>query len=439
MVSLETMRQDARAAFDAAIAAVQPHNLVPAQVETRDGRLHAGGETLPTVPGRRVVFSIGKAAPGLASAWLEAASGWAHEIHVLTPHGVPVPSQVEEVATIYTGAHPYPDEAGESSTRRLLEVADGLGRDDCLVVLLSGGGSALMAAAEDGLSLDDVHQTTSALLTGGADITEVNTVRRQLLVAAGGGLARRAHPASVQTLVLSDVLGDPLPDIASGPTVRSPSTADHALRVIDCFSLRERVPKTVISFLEDAADDPVDDGTWIGNASTRVIGNNRTAVEAAAASLAETGWKVVVEAENLVGEASERGVELAAKALQMESCSPCAAVYGGETTVTVRGSGRGGRNQELALAAALEMMSTGNTVLLSGGTDGIDGLSDNAGAVVDTTTAARLEESGIDPRAALSDNDSGTALETIGDAIRTGPTGTNVCDVTLVLTAPSNS
>lgn len=439
MVSIESMRHDARAAFDAGVAAVQPHNLIPAQVETSGDVVRVGGEALPVVNGRRVVFSIGKAAPGLASAWLEAAPGWSREIHVLTPHDVPVPSSVQEMATIYRGAHPYPDEAGESSTRRLLEIAEGLGREDCLVVLLSGGGSALLAAPEEGLDLDDIRATTKALLKSGAAITEINTVRRQLLKAAGGGLARTAHPAVVRTLVLSDVLGDPLPDIASGPTVPSSSTADDAFGIIDRCSLRDRVPEAVVSFLQEATHAPLDDGAWAGTTSTRVIGNNRTAVEAAASALSARGWNAMVEPEFLEGEASDRGDEIAARAILVESPLPSAVVYGGETTVTVRGNGRGGRNQELALTAALKINQKENCVLLAGGTDGIDGLSDNAGAVVDTTTVARLEDSGIDPRAALADNDCSRALETIGDAIRTGPTGTNVCDVTLVLTAPSNS
>jgi len=235
MVSIEQMRKDALGAFDAAVAAVRPENLVPNQIRYSAGKVLIGDEALPAASGRHVVMSIGKAAPGLAAAWLETTPDWASEIFILTPHGVPVPATVEASATILRGAHPYPDTHGESSTRHLLEVAGGLGLEDLLVVLLSGGGSALMAAAEDGLELE------------------------------------------------------------------------------------------------------------------------------------------------------------AAEAV----------------------------------------------VLLAGGTDGVDGLSENAGAVVDPTTIARLRAAGIDPQKTLTENDSGTALETVGDAIRTGPTGTNVCDVTMVLAAPS--
>jgi len=436
VVSIEKMRSDALAAFEAAVDAVRPENLVPAQISRSNNILLIGGKPLPGASGRHVVMSIGKAAPGLAAAWQKAMPGWADEILVLTPHGVPVPPEVKTIAVILRGAHPYPDADGEASTRRLLGIAEGLGDDDLLVVLLSGGGSALMAAPEEGLALDDVHATTKALLKAGAPITEVNTVRRQLLAAAGGGLARAAHPAPVRTLILSDVLGDPLPDIASGPTVASPTTAADALAVLDRFGFLGAIPGPVVSFLENAKIRPTEAQSWMGTTSTSILANNRTAVEAAAAELHARGYEVKIADHDLVGEAAERGRELvrtARTARAVESIGASVVVFGGETTVTVRGSGRGGRNQELALAAAIELEGADNTVILAAGTDGVDGLSENAGAVVDPTTIDRLQKIGIDARKALDYNDSGTALAATGDAIHTGPTGTNVCDLTIVL------
>jgi len=438
MVSIERMRADALAAFEAAVDAVRPENLVPAQISRSGEKVLVGGDPLPEAPGRHVVISIGKAAPGLTAAWLTTVPGWADEILVLTPHGVSIPAEVEARATILRGAHPYPDADGEASTRRLLEIAKGLGEEDILVVLLSGGGSALMAAAEEGLELDDVHATTKALLKAGAAINDVNTVRRQLLAAAGGGLARAAHPAPVHTLILSDVLGDPLADIASGPTVPSSTDANDALAVLDRFGIRAAVPGAVTAHLMTDAGRKIDDSAWAAITSNNIIGNNNTAVDAAAAELAARSYAVDVAADHLEGEASVRGRELGAQAGRANPDRPSALILGGETTVTVNGSGRGGRNQELALAAAIELDGASPVVILAAGTDGIDGLSDNAGAVVDPTTTGRLREAGIDPPVALADNNSGTALETIGDSIRTGPTGTNVCDVTLVLTAPTN-
>jgi hydroxypyruvate reductase len=433
------MRNDARAAFDAGVAAVQPENLIPARVEhSRDGIL-ISGTPIPRPGGRRVVFAIGKAAPGMAAAWMRSAPDWATEIYVLTPHQVPVPREIADAVTVLRGAHPYPDADGEASTRSLLEVAGGLGDGDYLLVLVSGGGSALMAAAEEGLTLGDVRATTKALLEAGATINEVNTVRRQLLAAAGGGLARTAYPAPVRTLILSDVLGDPLADIASGPTVRPTSSATDALAVFDRYELREVVPSAVTDFLKRQASAPADDHAWADSTITEVIGNNRTAVEAAAAELSSRGYRVAVKTDDLVGEARDRGRELAARALDEDFDQPTAVVFGGETTVTVSGTGRGGRNQELALAAAEEIAGTESVVILAGGTDGIDGLSDNAGALVDHTTVERLLEHGTDVEAVFANNDSASALGAVNDVIQTGPTGTNVCDVTIVLTAPAHS
>ena len=419
MVSIERMRADALAAFEAAVDAVRPENLVPAQISRSGGKVLIGGEPLPESSGRHVVMSIGKAAPGLTAAWLTTVPGWANEILVLTPHGVPVPAVVKARATILRGAHPYPDRDGEASTRHLLEIAEGLGEDDVLVVLLSGGGSALMAAAETGLELDDVHATTKALMEAGAAINDVNTVRRQLLAAAGGGLGRAAHPAPVPAPMFSDVLGDPLADIASGPTVPSSTTAGDALAVLDRFGIRETVPGPVAAHLMVDAVRKIDNSALAAITSTNVIGNNRTAVDAASAELIARGYDVEVAADHLEGEASKQGRELGAQASRVKPDKPSALVLGGETTVTVNGSGRGGRNQELALAAAIELAGKSPVVILAAGTDGIDGFSDNAGAVIDPTTTGRLREAGIDPPAALTNNDSGSALETIGDNIRT--------------------
>jgi hydroxypyruvate reductase len=436
MVSLADMRRDARAAFDAAVAAVQPQRLVPPLVRLSGEDVLIDGEPLPRSAGRRVVMAIGKAAPGLAAAWLEAAPDWASDLFVLAPHDVPVPEEVGNAATVLFGAHPSPDSDGEQSTRTLLDVADSLQADDVLVVLLSGGGSALLAAPKTGLTLADIRTTTEVLLRAGAPISEVNTVRRQLLAAAGGGLGRAASPATLRTLIVSDVLGDPLADIASGPTVISPTTAAHALEVLDRYALRGTIPTAVVALLVAACGDPPDDEVWAAPCTNRVIANNRTAVGAAAAELSSRAYHVEVATDPLVGEAADRGREIAAAARTIESITPTAVVMGGETTVTVRGTGSGGRNQELALAAAIGIEDAGKIVVLAAGTDGIDGQSRNAGAIVDPTTVPRLRRLGLDPTAALDNNDSGTALEAVGDAIRTGPTGTNVCDVTLVLTAP---
>jgi hydroxypyruvate reductase len=431
---LQELRADATAAFEAAVSAVQPANLVPNAVHVADDEVRIWDRPIPRVTGRRMVAAIGKAAPGLADAWLGLLPGWADEVFVLTTHGQSVTQRVTDNATVLHGGHPYPDADGEHAAGRLLEMVGTLDGDDLLIVLLSGGGSALLAAPEEGLTLDDVRATTKALLSAGATINQVNAVRRQLLAATGGGLGRTAFPAQVVTLVLSDVLGDPLPDIASGPTVASPTTPADALGVLGGHGIVADVPPAVVDFLRSRVETPTDDG-WTDRSRIQVLANNRSAVAAAAELLSSRDYHALVHPGYLEGEAADRGAALAMFASAFWAPRPVAFVAGGETTVTVRGHGVGGRNHELALAAALAAGDATGWVALSAGTDGVDGMADAAGAVVDPTTVGRLAASGIDARAALADNDSGTALATIGDAIRTGPTGTNVCDVTMVLTA----
>ncbi len=429
---IELLRTDAQAAFRAAVEAVRPENLMPEAVRLEGGRVLVRNQPMPEAPGRRLVAALGKAAPGLAAAWLAATPGWTRELFVLTPHGVPVPPMVAHSATIRHGAHPFPDAEGEAAARELLELTEDLGSDDLLVVLLSGGTSALLAAAEPPLSLAEVAATTRALLRAGAPIGALNTVRRQLLRAGGGGLAHAAAPAPVVTLVLSDVLGDPLPDIASGPTVPSPTGADDALAVLELFGVPGSVPTPVLELLRRQTAS-VADARQVPGSRTLILGNNRSAVTAACRDLERRGYTTTAPLTPLTGEASMRGRQLGALAKALRPEEPYALVLGGETTVTVRGEGRGGRNQELALAAALELSGGPPRVVLAAGTDGIDGLSEAAGAVVDPGTLDRLTAAGVDPLVALAENDSGTALSASGDAIMTGPTGTNVCDLTLLV------
>ncbi len=424
------------AAFEAAVDAVRPGRLLPRAVRMVAGRPVVRGRPLPEVRGRRVLVAAGKAAPGLAAAWLRVAPGWAETVFVLVPHGVPLPGALETAATVRWGAHPVPDRAGEAACRELLDLADGLGPDDLLVLLLSGGASALLAAPEPPLTLDEVVDTTRALLRAGAPIGALNTVRREILRAGGGGLSRMAFPAPVVTLVLSDVPGDPLHDIASGPTFPSPTTPANALSVLERYGVADEVPKAVPTLLRRLAErGPGGEEPWIFRGRTEVIGNNRTATTAAVKALRQRGWTVHRPARFLTGEASVRGRQLGALAGALEPSRPFALVLGGETTVTVRGDGRGGRNEELALGAAMELEERDGRVLLAGGTDGVDGASDAAGAVVDGGSVARMIAAGIDPAGALRRNDSATALAASGDAVVTGPTGTNVCDVTLLLVA----
>ncbi len=425
----ERLRADAVAGWRAALAALAPTTLINRAVGWEDGRVTITGEPLPACSGYRLVVALGKAAPGLAAAWQARAPDWADEVLVLAPHGAPAPPGV--TLPVMHGGHPEPDDAGAAATRRLMARLSALSNDDLVVVLLSGGASALLAAPVPGVSLADLRSVTRRLLAAGAPIGELNTVRRALLAAAGGGLARAAAPAAVVTLVLSDVLTGELADVASGPTIASPTGPADALATLRRHGLHRELPA-----LARALDRPPDPAPPPGRVV--LLAGNRDLREAAATHLDAAGYRIVAPSSPLTGEAAGRGRQLAALATALKTDHPTALVLGGETTVTVTGRGRGGRCQELALAAAVGLPSRG-AVLLAGTSDGVDGASLNAGAVVDGGTTGRLRAAGIDPAAVLAANDSATALEAAGDALRTGPTGTNVADLVLLLTAPTGA
>ncbi len=346
---------------------------------------------------------------------------------------------------VRTARHPVPDARGLEAAREVERLAKGLGRDDLLLVLLSGGASALLPAPSEGLTLDDKQRTTQLLLRAGATIHELNAVRKHLSRLKGGGLAAAAAPARVITLVLSDVVGDDLSTIASGPTVPDPTTFADALGVIEQRGLLSKVPRRVRAHLEAGAagERPETPGTkerLFRRVATRIVGSNRLSVEAAAREARRQGLRPLVLTTRLEGEAREVARLLAAVLREcVESGRPAAPpvclLAGGETTVTVRGDGEGGRNQELAVAAAGALVDfPAPAVVASFGTDGIDGASDAAGGVVDDQTTARAAALGLAPGAVfLAANDTRNFLGPLGDLILTGPTGTNVCDVVLGL------
>ena len=434
---IRELREAALGAFRAALDAVDPGRLLGAAVgRTGDGRITVAGLEVPRARGRVVVAAVGKAAGPLAAGWLRHVPVPPETLFVLAPHGAPVPGEAGRSAIVRRGSHPEPDAAGEAATLELLELAAGLGPGDLLVVLLSGGASALLAAPEPPATLEDVRAVTRALLRAGAPIGALNAVRRWLLRAAGGGLARTAAPARVLGLVLSDVPGDPLPDIGSGPTVPSPTPPSAALAVLERYGVLGEVPERAVRVLRRLeAERAAAADREAAVARTALLGGNRTAVAAAADWLRGAGYGVWTPQRPLTGEASVRGRQLGALAGAFAPREPFAAVFGGETTVTVRGNGSGGRNHELALAAAIELADGPPRVVLAAGTDGVDGTSGAAGALADPGTAARLRAAGIDPREALLRNDSGPAMAAAGDAVVTGPTGTNVADLTLLLAA----
>jgi glycerate 2-kinase len=409
-----------------------------------DGRrLTAAGEAFLLPRGRLLVVAAGKAAPAMAAA-AEAVLG-SRLTGGLAVSNAAGPA-LGRIRLLLSG-HPLPDARGAAAAAAVEDLVRGLTPDDLVLVLLSGGASALLPAPVDGITLSDKSAVTSQLMRAGAGITELNTVRKHLSRLKGGGLARAAAPARVIALVLSDVAGDDLSTIASGPTVPDPSTFEDALRVIAARGVREAIPPAALRHLEagargEAAETPKPGDRIFRRVRTRVVGSNRLSVEAAAREARRQGLRPLVLTTRLEGEAREVARALVAVLREcVESAQPAAPpvclLAGGETTVTVRGEGRGGRNQEMAVAAVRPLSAFPvEAVVAALATDGIDGASEAAGGVADRTSLSRSARLGLaPPEAFLAASDSNSFLAPLGDLIVTGPTGTNVVDIAVLLAA----
>lgn len=435
------LRRHAVQILGAAVSAADPAAAVLRTVLWDGNRLMIGGKPCDLAPdGRIFVVGAGKASARMASA-LEAVlgdriSGGA----VTTKYGYLEP--LRRIALTEAG-HPLPDVAGLQGAGRIADIADGADRGDLVFVLISGGGSALLPMPAEGMTLDEKIATTDLLLRSGATITEVNTVRKHLSRVKGGWLTRRAAPARVVTLILSDVLGNPLDAIASGPTVPDPTTFADALEVVDHCGLRGALPATVRRHLERGAAGRIPETPKPGDPAfagerTVVVGDITLAADAAVEQARMLGYHVDLRATDTEGEAREVGARFGARVRDERADgksrpTPVCLIMGGETTVTVRGTGRGGRNQELALASAEIIADLPQTLVAAFGTDGTDGPTDAAGAVADGTTLARARAMGLDPVAALANNDAYTFFDALGDLIISGPTNTNVNDLWLGL------
>lgn len=433
------------ALLSAALHAAEGDRLVRAAVSADGDRLCISGRPL-WAGARLVVAAIGKAAASMA-AGLEAAAG-AHIARglIVTKDGH-AQSQCAAGAlpaarwAVRESGHPVPDARSEAAARELLALAAATHPDEVLVVLLSGGASALLACPLPGLEQSDLIATTRALLASGAAIDEVNTVRKHLADVAGGRLARAAGAGRIEVLVVSDVPGDRLDVIGSGPCVPDGSHYRDALAVIERLALRDRIPARALAALEAGAagarpESPKPGDPGFGRVQTTILASNATALAAAGAEAVRRALHPIVLPGALRGEAREVGRRLAALALALRPPVPLVLLAGGETTVTVRGPGRGGRSQELALAAAGVLDGAPGIVLLAAGTDGSDGPTDAAGACVDGGTRARAHALGVDADLALAENDSYPCLAAEGGLLRTGPTGTNVMDLVAVWIAP---
>lgn len=339
--------------------------------------------------------------------------------------------------TVIRASHPHPSEEGLEGARRILELCRSAGENDLVLCLISGGGSAMLPLPAEGITLEEKKETARLLMMSGATIDELNVVRKHLSMIKGGRLARAAYPAMVISLIMSDVVGDPLESIASGPTAPDSSTYADALDILRRYNLLDRVPRNVLNHLLEGKDEtPKPDDPVFDRVHNIIVANNRIALVAAAGKAAELGYTAHILTSSLEGEAREVGIVLSSIGSEIVKYAdpfrpPVILLAGGETTVTVRGSGKGGRNTELVLGA-LTRLEAGIT-LLSVGTDGVDGSSGAAGAIVD------CEDRKDDIVNFLENNDSATYLAREGCLIDTGPTGTNVCDIViLAITEPRN-
>ena len=391
-------------------------------------------EHLPPKPkGRTVVIGAGKASAQMAQAF-EAAWDAPLKGIVVTRYGYGAPCQRIEIVE---AAHPVPDEAGYLAARRIAETVSGLGPDDLVVALISGGGSALLPAPAPGLTLDDEQAINRVLLASGAPIGVMNLVRNQFSTIKGGRLAARAAPARVTTLVVSDVPGDDPAIVASGPTIALTGTRELARKYATLYGLE--LPAAAAELL--AGEDnlaPLPTDPVFANHSVRIIASAALSLEGAADLARSHGVEAAILSDSVEGEARDVALVHAALAREVAQrnrpfSKPVVLLSGGETTVTLRGKGRGGRNAEFLLSLAIAIDGLDGVAAIAADTDGIDGSQDNAGAFCDGTSATRMRQAGVDPLAALANNDAYSAFSAIGDLLMTGPTGTNVNDFRAIL------
>jgi hydroxypyruvate reductase len=421
----------------AGLNAVDPGEAVRRFVQRENDKLRIANKFYPLEKDRRsFIVALGKAS-------LPMAESLAYILGDRLTGGVVIPKHaagwISGRLAVMEGGHPVPDERSLAAGQRVIELLIGLRADDLVFCLISGGGSALMAAPVEGVALSDLQALTSALLACGASVDEINILRRHLDQLKGGGLARLASPARIVSLILSDVVGNPLEAIASGPTMPDPSTCADALALLDKYELQEKVPKSVLSALKSGHETLKPADAIFENVDNILVGSNLLAAQAALKQAEAEGFHPYLLRIDLQGEAREVAVELCRTlrwAWQTGDPAPRPAciVAGGETTVTLHGDGRGGRNTELALASVTELANFPEVMLVSLATDGEDGPTDAAGAVVTGETFARAYGLGLDPVDYLRRNDSYPFFAALDDLLKPGPTGTNVNDLIFLFT-----
>ncbi|MHA1516982.1 MAG: glycerate kinase type-2 family protein [Alphaproteobacteria bacterium] len=408
-----------KAMFKAGVEAALPQICVPAHLP-------------PRPKGRTVIIGAGKASGAMAKALEDAWDGPLEGL-VVTRYGYRLPTERLEVVE---AAHPVPDAAGREAAKRIFDLVQGLTEDDLVLCLISGGGSALLAMPAEGISLEDKQTVNKALLASGATISEMNTVRKHLSAIKGGRLAHAAYPAQIVSLMISDVPGDDASIIASGPTVPDPSTNEDARGIIEKYGIE--LPEGVKRVLETVEETPKPGDACFERVENVMIATPQASLEAAAAVAREDGVTPVILGDSIEGESRDVGLVHAGIARQCAMRGqpqepPCVLISGGETTITLKGDGKGGPNTEFLLSLAIALDGMPNIYALAGDTDGVDGSEDNAGALIYPDTLKRAEAAGLSAKAYLANNDPYNFFKAISDLLETGPTMTNVNDLRCIL------
>ena len=440
-MSVERLRQDAHTLFQAGLVAVDPMEAIKRHVSLEGSLLQVGDRQYDLDGFDRVfVVGAGKAGASMSKAIEELLPGRINTGIVVVKHDHLLPTRTIELVE---AGHPLPDEDGTVGARRITELVRTATGEDLVICLLSGGGSALLPAPVPGITLAQKQEITELLLASGATINQINTIRKHISTIKGGQLARSVSPATLITLILSDVIGDPLDVIASGPTVPDSDSFGDCWHILDTFRLKEKIAEPILSRFRRGMkgrlpETPKPGDPAFEKTQNLVIASNALALQAAAKKARQLQYNTMILSTFIEGETRDVAKVHAAILKEiLKSGSPlprpACVLSGGETTVTIQGDGLGGRNQEFVLAAAIEIAGMDNVVCFSAGTDGTDGPTDAAGAIADGATVSRARALSLDPQRALRNNDSYHFFDPLGDLLRTGPTNTNVMDLRILL------
>jgi hydroxypyruvate reductase len=427
----------------AGLEAVDPRVAVLNSMKLSNDVLQIGGDNYDLMKIDRIlVVGGGKAGQPMVDAVQDILETRIEDGCVIIKEGYSHQMGHSGLVEVIEAGHPIPDQRGVSGTRIILELLDNTSQDDLVICLISGGGSALMLSPVPGVTLEDYQSLTGILLASGATINEINTLRKHIDGAKGGQLARRTSPATLISLILSDVVGDPLDVIASGPTVPDPSTFVDALAILDRYQITDKVPSPILNHLKRGRDGAIDENPKPGdqifdNVQNHIVGSNRISTSAAMTQAQEEGFNAMILSNYMQGEASQVGIAFAAILRQIATYGlplprPACIIIGGETTVTVHGTGFGGRNQELALGAVQDLKGLEDIALITMATDGGDGPTDAAGAVVTGETYHRAQVLNMNAQDHLANNDAYNFFKPMDDLLMTGPTQTNVNDLTFL-------